>query len=424
MSKSRIFFYCVCGFLLGIALRSYFNFGRDIAYLLAISSLIMLALSYRNKKILIIYLVGIFLSLGIWISDKEIAVRTNGKENGKTISQQALVTSNPVQKNGYEQIILEMENTKIHAIANVPQYGEISYGDRVEVNCELQIPENRDAKFDYRMYLAKDHVEYICNKAKLKKISTVKNKDIFVILIAIKKYFESNLYKLIPQPEGALAGGIIFGGSGGLSQDLQDSFSRTGTTHIIAVSGYNVTIVAEYFLLLGLFFGLWRKQALWFAIVGIVLFVIMVGMPASAVRAGVMSSIVLWAMKNGRLATSTNAIIFAAALMLLLNPLLLRWDIGFQLSFAATIGVVICSDLWQKSRFSKFQMGGLTEIIILTLGAQIFVWPIIAYNFQSFSVISLVANVLVLPLIPISMLLVFLAAMSSFFAPYNRKSVV
>lgn len=418
MSKSKIFFYCVCAFIVGVASRSYLGFGMPAVYGLLIFSLIVFAIYYSDKKMLTVSVVGFFLSLGIWRADLQIFARIEGSETGKIISGEAKVISNPASKNGYDQIILQFENPDLHAVANIPQYSNISYGDKVSVKCQLQMAQNKDASFDYRMYLAKDHVEYVCNKASIAKISAGEKYDIFAILSNIRNYFEDKLFSEIPQPEGALAVGLIFGGGSGLTQEMQNSFSRTGTTHIIAVSGYNVTIVAEYFLLLGLFLGLWRKQALWFAIVGIIMFVVMVGMPASAVRAGVMGSVVLWAMKNGRLASSTNAIIFAGALMLFFNPLLLRWDIGFQLSFAATIGVVICSGLWQRSSFSKIKLGGLAEIIVLTLGAQIFVWPIIAFNFQTFSAISLLANILVLPIIPLSMLLVFLTAMSGFFAPY------
>ena len=418
MSKSRIFFYGVVSFLAGVTSRSFFEVGMPHVYAIVLVALVFATVFYGNKKVFIFSSFAIFLALGIWRTDDQIISKTDGSQNGKTIKQTARVVSSPVSKNGFDQIVLEFKNPDLQALANIGQYSDIAYGDKVEAGCSLKIPENKDESFDYRMYLAKDGIGYICDKAAIKKISSADNFDIFATLTKIKNYFQNKLYSQIPQPEGALAAGLIFGGGNGLSPEMQNSFSRTGTTHIIAVSGYNVTIVAEYFLLLGLALGFWRKQALWFAIVGIILFVVMVGMPASAVRAGVMGSIVLWALKNGRLAESTSAIILAGALMLFYNPLLLRWDIGFQLSFLATIGVVVCSGLWQKSRFSEMQFGGLSEIIVLTLGAQIFVWPILAYNFQTFSVISLVANILVLPIIPLSMLLVFLVSVSGFFAPY------
>jgi competence protein ComEC len=239
-------------------------------------------------------------------------------------------------------------------------------------------------------------------------------------ILKIRQLFENNIRVVIPQPEGALADGLLFGGNSELSKEIQTDFSRTGMTHIVAVSGYNVTIIAQYLIILGIALGLWRKQATWFAIVGIILFVIMSGLPASAVRAGVMGGTLLWAMKNGRLANCENAIVFAAAVMLMLNPLLLRWDVGFQLSFLATLGIVLSSPFWEKSFIRKHQARGISEILAMSLSAQIFVLPIIAYNFHMTSLISLLANILILPTIPLSMLLVFLVSISGFiFTPFS-----
>jgi len=122
-------------------------------------------------------------------------------------------------------------------------------------------------------------------------------------------------------------------------------------------------------------------------------------------------------MKNGRLASSGNAIIFAGAVMLFINPLLLGWDVGFQLSFLATLGIVLSSPFWEKSFVKKHKALGISEIVAMSISAQIFVLPIIAYNFHITSLISLLANVLILPVIPISMLLVFLTALGGFIIP-------
>jgi len=132
-----------------------------------------------------------------------------------------------------------------------------------------------------------------------------------------------------------------------------------------------------------------------------------------------MGILLIWAMKNGRLANSRNAIVFAAAVMLLINPLLLRWDIGFQLSFLATLGIVylypVISDyLIKRAEKNNKIVSTFSEILFLTLSAQIFVLPVILFNFQKLSLISPLANLLVLPIIPLTMLLVFIAVILSF----------
>jgi competence protein ComEC len=305
----------------------------------------------------------------------------------------------------------------VNVLLQVPQYPEYAYGDLLKISCQLKTIENKDAEFDYRMYMAKEGVLYSCENKKFSKIGENKGNFLLGLVLKTKNLFEKNVKAVIAQPEGSLAGGLLFGGSSGLSKEIQNDFSRTGMTHIVAVSGYNVTIIAEYLIMLGIFLGLWRKQAIWFAIFGVAIFVTASGLPASAVRAGVMSSVLLWAMKHGRLTSAENAIIFAGAVMLFSNPLLLRYDVGFQLSFLATLGIVLSSSFWEKSFIKKQKALGISEAIALSLSAQIFVLPIIAYNFHITSLISLLANVFILPIIPLSMLLVFLVSVFGFFFP-------
>jgi competence protein ComEC len=212
--------------------------------------------------------------------------------------------------------------------------------------------------------------------------------------------------------------GLLLGGTDHLSKEVQDNFSRTGMTHIVAVSGYNVTIVAEYLMIFGIFLGLWRKQAFWFAVLGIILFVIITGIPPSVVRAGIMGILLIWAMKNGRLSNSKNAILFSAGLMLLLNPMLLRWDVGFQLSFLATIGIIYLYPIFDAILIKKNKVFGISEILFLTISAQIFVLPVILFNFKNLSLISPLANILILPIIPLAMFLGFLTIVVGFFSGF------
>jgi len=313
-------------------------------------------------------------------------------------------------KDKYQNVVVKPENgMKILLRANL--YENLKYGDELELKCTLKIPDNKTEDFDYKMYLAKDGIFYLCQNADYQKTGENKGNKIYLAILNFKNKLSNNINSVIPEPEAALANGLIFGGNSLLSKDVADNFSKTGLSHIVAVSGFNVTVIAEYLMFLGIFLGLWRKQAFWFAVVGIFLFVLAVGFPSSAIRAGVMGTLLLWAIKNGRLANSFNAIIFAAAIMLLLNPLLLRWDIGFQLSFLASLGIIELAPFWEKFVFKKFKFGGIFETILLTLSATVFVLPILMYNFHIASIVSVLANFLVLPIIPLSMLLVFLTAL-------------
>lgn len=424
MTKSRIFLFLLMSFILGVFVRSFFEIDRSFLFLVSIFSLIALFIFYKNKHVSVIVSILLFFVIGGWRTDHILQQVNNATFDGKIFVGNAVVIKKSDSNFG-QNLIIEMEKTKVTMLLQAAQYPQYSYGDLLKVICTAKVIENpsadeagKDSEFDYRMYMAKEGVLYSCEDKKFEKVGENKGNIFLSSIVRVKSHFEENIRKVIPQPEEALAGGILFGGSSGLSEETKNDFARTGMTHIVAVSGYNVTIIAEYLIMLGIALGLWRGQAVWFAVLGIALFVIMVGLPASAVRAGVMSSILLWAMKNGRLASSENAIIFAGAIMLFDNPLLLRWDIGFQLSFLATIGIVASTPLWEKSFIKKHKAFGISEIIVLSLSAQIFVLPIIAYNFHSTSLISLLANVLILPIVPLSMLLVFLVSVSAFvFAP-------
>lgn len=401
-------------------MRSFWQVDQVYFFLLLVFSLIVLFIFYKNKSVALATFFVLVFILGGWISSKEIEKTKNLTQIGKTFQGNAVVEKVTPSSFG-QNVIVKSSQENIPILIKTPQYPEYSYGDLLEISCVAKAIENlsrqqtgKDGIFDYKMYMAKEGVFYECEKSGARKIGEDQGNWIYAKILSTRFLFENRIARLIPAPYSALASGILFGGSGGLSKDVRDDFSRTGMTHIVAVSGYNVTIIAEYLILLGIFFGLWRKQAIWFALVGIVLFVIMIGLPASAVRAGVMSGILLWAMKSGRLANSQNAIIFAGAIMLAFNPLLLRWDVGFQLSFLATLGIVVSASFWEKSFAKKHKAFGISEIIMLSLSAQIFVLPIIAYNFQTVSLISLLANVFILPIIPLSMLLVFLVCVFGF----------
>ena len=399
-------------------MRSFWEVNLLADYFLSITAIISISLFYKNKIILVSGLAILFFVLGIWLTDKKLTEINSIDQNAGVFSGTALIVKEPVVKDNLQQIVagisLGSEASKLKVLINASKYPEYFYGDQIKLDCNLEIPKNYEDGFDYKMYLAKDGIFYVCKSAKPELLSKNNGNGFYAGILKIKNKFIENLNRLIPYPESELSVGLILGGSAGLTKELQNNFSRTGLTHIVAVSGYNVTIIAEYLMLLGIFLGLWRPKAFWFAILGILIFVLMTGMTASAVRAGVMGGLLLWAMKNGRLANSQNAIVFAAAIMLLFNPLLLRYDIGFQLSFLATLGIIYLYPYFESKLDRNGKLFWIWEILFLSASAQIFVLPIILYNFHNLSLIALLANVLVLPIIPLTMLLGFLTAGANF----------
>ncbi len=418
MSKSRIFLALSLSFILGIFLSSFSNLEKARAYFffLPVFSIILLAVFWKNKGVLIVASSILFLACGLFLTEKRLSEIRNLDKEGQEFFGEVLVVREPENRGQFQSLIVQA-SPKLRFLISAPSFPRFFYGDKLEIRCQREIPRRENEKFDYRMYLAKDRIFYVCRKSEVKLLEREQGFYPYFLLLKVKSKVERGIKRLFPSPESGLLSGLLLGGSGNLSEGVKNNFSRTGLTHIVAVSGYNVTIIAEYLMLFGFFIGLWRQKAFWFAVSGISLFVLMIGLPSSAVRAGIMGTLLLWAAKNGRLSNSQNAIIFSALVMLLFNPLLLRWDTGFQLSFLATLGIIYLFPLLEK-RFQKREKTlGLGEILLLTLSAQIFVWPVIIYSFGNLSLISPFANLLILPIVPLTMLLGFLAVASFLIFP-------
>jgi len=443
VSKSRIFFILSLAFLAGVFLASFFQIEKYILLLLVTSGIIVFVINYKNKKVIVASAAVLFLALGIWRTNVSLdAVKNNLADQKMGPSEfVGIVSKEPEIAEQNQKITIESMNhdnhyriteygsemvgggkSRMKILMNVSAYPRYQYGDEMKVSCVLQKPENFSENFDYQMYLAKDGIYRLCDKAQITVVSKNRGNKSYTFILSVKNKFEEKLSAIFPDPEGAYLKGLLLGGSKRMTKDLSDAFQKTGTTHTVAVSGYNVTIVAAFLMWLGIWLGLWRQQVFSFAVIGIVLFVLMTGAPSSAVRAGIMGTLVIWAMKEGRLANSTNAILLAAGAMLLINPLLLRYDAGFQLSFLATLGIVYLSPLlenffWRGGRAPKL----IQETVILTMSAMIFVLPIILNSFEKLSLVSPIANFLILPVIPAIMGMGFVAGMIGFvFVPLGK----
>ncbi len=283
-------------------------------------------------------------------------------------------------------------------LGSFPIFADIAEGDELSLSCPLEKPERFTPEFDYPKMLAKDGIGYVCRFPKQWKKEGVSEGVMHGFLRATRKTIEESLERAIPEPEAGLLAGLLVGGDDRLPRNIQEEFSRTGLSHIVAVSGYNVSIVAVLLMSLLIFFGLYRQQAFWIALLGIGLFTLLVGAPASAVRAAIMTGAALLAVRTERLGNPANAILLSGAVMLLFNPLLLRYDIGFQLSFAATIGIV------SLVPFALLSLR-LGDIVSTTLAAEVFVLPILLFHFHTLPVFALLVNAMVLPFVPIAMLL-------------------
>ncbi|MBU1177132.1 ComEC/Rec2 family competence protein, partial [Patescibacteria group bacterium] len=170
-------------------------------------------------------------------------------------------------------------------------------------------------------------------------------------------------------------------------------------------SGMHMIIMMQILLFLALGIGLWRKHAFYFVISLLALYIIMIGAPASAVRAGIMAGLLLIAQKLGRLRGAGQAVVFAAVIMLLINPLLIKSDVGFQLSFMACLSIVYLKPILDDKTIKWPNPFRVKDILTMTLSAQLGVLPLLIFHFGQLSLISPIANILIVPLLPVIMIL-------------------
>ena len=417
ITKARVFFISAVSFIGGVFLQTFFVVDEKILSLfLAVVGTIIFTVYFRNTAARLFVISILLFAVGVWRGELALREVSNTLFEGEKISESAIVVREPVRKEKYKRAYVHLEEHNVRVLIYADPYSDISHGDRMNISCILAKVENFSDSFDWKMFLAKDHVYYQCRSLSFEKRNEEK-KTFYEKIILLRRLMEANINHVIPEPHAGLANGLLFGGDNRLPENVEEDFTRTGMTHIVAVSGFNVTIIAGYLMIIGIALGLWRKHAFWFALSGIVLFVAMIGFPPSAVRAGIMGSLVLFAMHYGRLGNALNALLCAAVVMLFLNPLLLRYDIGFQLSFLATLGIILCAPLFESRALSKHRALGFSEILLLTFSAQIFVLPIILFQFEQFSTVSLLSNLLVLPIVPVTMLFVFVSSVSGFFLP-------
>ncbi len=334
------------------------------------------------------------------------------------------IASEPTQKASGLQFVLDTEKNVNISVTALPGT-TLAYGDEVVVTGLLEKPENfmtdQGTEFDYISYLYKDNILYQIRRAKVEVVSSGNGNWVVARLLPLKRKIVESFEKVFPDSDASLLAGINLGEKSAIDADFRNDLVTTGTIHIIALSGYNVTIVANA--LRDLFvdiFGLSVKFAGISGGICIMIFVIMTGLQSSAVRAGIMALIGLFARTRGHTYNAFRALLFAGFLMLLWNPKYLVYDVGFQLSFLATLGIIFITPILEQKfrRIPKKVLFilPLRELMSVTLGAQLGVVPFILYKMGTLSFISLVANIVILPAVPFAMVTGFFAGIIGLFS--------
>lgn len=310
-------------------------------------------------------------------------------------------------------------------LARAPRDGDWRYGDRVQLEGRLSTPFENES-FSYRNYLAHRGIYsyFTCGYdqgACIQILQRDQGNPLWGAIYALRQRAVEIIYQLFPDPEASLMAGILLGVEGGIPEPVRQAFNDTGTSHIIAISGFNFAIIAGLFVsFFGWLLGRWRGMLA--AFLGIALYAVLAGASAGVVRAAIMGGLGVFAAQVGRRQYGLNSLAFVAGLMVLADPHVL-WDVSFQLSFMATLGLILYADplsSWftglaaRRLPLSTAQRlaGPVGEYFLFTLAAQLTTLPLILFYFQRLSLISLVANPLVLPAQPAVMILGGLATLT------------
>ena len=324
-----------------------------------------------------------------------------------------IVTSEPEQRENTTRFVFQADNGE-KVLVNTDLYSPVQYGDRVQVEGKLEEPgiiedENGGQPFDYGAYLSKDDIYYTLSFAEVEVLSSGHGNPVKRILFEIKRSFVRKTKEVLAEPYASLLSGLIVSGREAMPKDILEEFRRAGVIHIVVLSGYNITIIAEFIK------TVFRSSA--FSVVGIILFVIMTGAQATVVRAALMVLAVIFAKMFRRKFSAPRALLVAAFLMLIQNPKILVFDPSFQLSFLATSALIFVSPLLE--RYLKWcpEKWGLRSTLATTLATQTIVLPYLIYSMGNFSLVSLPANMLILLIIPATMLVGFIATLVAYISP-------
>ncbi len=429
--KNNIFIFIILCFTGGVALRSFLNIGLSFTFFVFLLAFAILVFGFLSKQKNILWITIFILSIAFGLLRFDVADMKRGDPIlesfvGKAISMEGVIVDEPSERENGTNIVVELDNVFIdgkkfevnsRAIIFTSSYPSYQYGDKILIKGRLAKPKNFTNKiggkeFDYVSYLWKDNIFYQIFRPRIKLEDKGEGNFIKEELLKFKHAFLGNISRVIPEPAASLLGGLVVGAKQSLGKKLLDDFRSVGIIHIVVLSGYNVTIVAEA--LMSFFSFLPSMASILLGSGSIILFAVITGGGTTIVRASIMALLVILARATGRTSEITRALFVAGFIMILFNPKILIFDISFQLSFLATLGLILFPPLLEKYFHfvpTRFQ---LREFALATISTQIFVLPILLYNMGQLSLVSLPVNLLVLMFIPLTMLFGFLTGMIGF----------
>jgi competence protein ComEC len=427
--------YLSCVWVAGTFLGSKYNVPLTLS-LAGLVPLLLLFFSRRHRKPIIFVSLGIitllaatsysFSSLNV-VDENSL----NYYNDRGAIELKGTVSEDPDVRDKNTRLILSDAEIKLDgawrdvrgkALIFVPCYPAYEYGDVLMVTGELKTPPQLD-DFDYRGYLAHQGIYATVLYPEIKVLETGRGFRPLAWVHSLRSRLARNLAEVLPEPQASLAQGVVLGIRGNIPQELRDDFARSGTSHLLAISGLHLSIMAGVMLGIGLWlFGRRHYLYVWLALCVIWLYALVTGMHLPVVRGAIMASMFLFAELLGRQRSAIVALTFAASVMVGVSPYILG-DASFQLSFLAMAGLVfifpVFRNLGRKVTAALLGEEGTAvsianvavDTLSATLGAVIAVWPVVAYYFSIISFVGPLATFLALPALPGVIIIGVLAAL-------------
>ena len=423
-----VFFYSsILAFASGIFLRSFFVVGWIAICWLVFITFVLGLWWHRNKTtdrapyiLLFVVLLGSF-ALGMARLELVTTLATPSllldKLNTKVELTGVVVAEPEVTAKSTRLTVATGED---RVLVSTDRYAEVSYGDEIAFTGKLKEPEVFETEFgrtfNYPGYLAVRDIFYTVSFATIEVESSGNGNIVIEKLLVVKKKFLASIQAAIPEPEVGLGAGLLLGVTSSLGDELEDAFRATGIIHIVVLSGANIMLVV-LFVMYMLALVLPVRPRVIVGIISIILFALLVGLSATVVRASIMAMLILIALGLGRRYAIMRALFFAGFVMLLINPLLLVYDVGFQLSFLATLGLITVAPQFENLMSAVPKNFKLKEYFLATVATQIAILPLLLYQIGQFSVVAILVNMLVLPMVAVAMLATFITGVLGLLSP-------
>jgi len=411
MLFSKIVFGAVLAFGAGIFFASFFSLSYLFILPLLATGIMLISIFWRRWNVVRVGILFVVAALAMahYTSASQLPEPLLEPQD---ISFQGRIATSPAKDEQGTQVVVQPERISGKILLFVSRFEEINKGDSVMVSGQLQSPLVFE-DFNYPLYLAKEGIFWIMFHPNIE----VQEKGIS-FLSDLKVTLQKRIDTFLPLPESSLLSSMLLGNKAGLPEELKEDLNATGTRHITAISGMHVAILSGMLFVFLLHFALPRKKSSLVVLGFLVFFVVFTGLEPSALRAGIMGGALLVAGLMGRRNVGLRTLVFAAAFMLLFNPLLLAHDIGFQLSFLAVFGVLLFLPLVKHVLRRLPNPFGLRDVVLMSITAQIFTLPLVLHHFGILSFVSLLTNLLIVPLLPLVLLLGVLFLFLSILFPF------